>query len=152
METMAARQAAAGRALIRIIPKPGPLETECWQWPGAKSGEGYAYVRVGGRRGRALTLHRLLYEVLVGPVPARQELHHRCEDRGCVNPHHLEPLRKPVHGRRHRWTECGRGHPLQGGNRLRRGGCRKCRLANRRAKYHRLRAAGVPSSEATNRT
>jgi hypothetical protein len=146
---MEVKATAAGRALVRIVPQPGPLATECWQWPGAKSTAGYSYVRVGRR---VVTLHRLLYEVIRGPVPSGRELHHRCEDKGCVNPHHLEPLRKPVHGLRHRRKVCVHGHSLAGRNRLRGGhGCRRCYRERKKRRYHVLREAGFTAAAARNR-
>lgn len=128
---------------------PGPLATDCWQWPGAKSSQGYPYIRGGGK---VVTVYRLLYRVLVGPVPKDRELHHRCEDCGCVNPHHLEPLKKPAHGRRHWHAECVRGHRLTRRNRLRNGhGCRLCYRARKKARYQRLRDSGLTSAQARSR-
>jgi hypothetical protein len=145
---MTSVQLAADRALARIVPAAGPLSTECWHWPGAKSRQGYAYIRVGRK---IETVHRLLYTVLVGRVPRGRELHHRCYDPGCVNPHHLEPLRKAVHGLEHRLLVCGRGHDLTGSGRNARGQCRQCRLERKRRRYRRLRNQGFSVAEAISR-
>jgi ribosomal protein L40E len=69
-------------------------ETGCWNWNGHVSAEGYGGVVVRGRR---LAAHRAVYEELRGPVPARHELHHRCHNRRCVNPDHVEPLTHTDH-------------------------------------------------------
>jgi hypothetical protein len=84
----------------------------CWEWTGAKTGAGY---------GKILTFrsiqvaHRVLYELLVGPVPDGMELDHLCQNKSCVNPGHLEPVthrenirRGPGHGKE---THCPKGHP-----------------------------------------
>ena len=43
----------------------------CWEWTGAKTGHGYGKV-LTYRRTRVA--HRVLYELLIGPVPDRMEL------------------------------------------------------------------------------
>jgi hypothetical protein len=62
---------------------------DCWHWVGANNGNGY------GRfwwNGRIVYPHRLVYEVLVGVIPAGLYLDHLCRNPGCVNPDHLEPV------------------------------------------------------------
>ena len=51
--------------------------------------------------GRHVTAHKFAYECLVGEVPSGCDLHHRCENKMCVNPRHLEPLTKPEHRAQH---------------------------------------------------
>ena len=62
---------------------------ECWLWTGATNRHGYAHVRYEGRVARA---HRVVYQLLVGPIPAGRDLDHICRVRLCVNPEHLRPL------------------------------------------------------------
>jgi len=67
---------------------------ECWEWQGAKlHGHGQFYNGVGGNK----IAHRVAYELLVGPIPAGAHLHHRCVNRSCVNPVHLEPIMPDAH-------------------------------------------------------
>lgn len=92
---------------------------ECWPWRGAINGAGYGTY--------ALKMaHRLVYEVLVGEVPAGMQLDHICRNRWCVNPAHLEVVsakENAQRGLRHlprvkgkRGTHCHRGHVLSGEN------------------------------------
>ena len=61
----------------------------CWEWRYLVNDQGYGVMTVDSRRRRA---HRYYYERLVAPIPRGRLLHHRCENRRCVNPDHLEPL------------------------------------------------------------
>lgn len=59
---------------------------ECALWPYAKDADGYGYLRSGLNTAR---VHRLFYELLVGPIPAGMHVLHSCDKRACVNPLHL---------------------------------------------------------------
>lgn len=63
--------------------------TGCWHCSGWSTGNGYAKIRVNGT---CRVAHRALYEEMVGPVAADHVLDHRCRQRSCVNPAHLEPV------------------------------------------------------------
>lgn len=69
------------------------LATCCWIWKGERSAHGYGLY--GGK-----FAHRFVYEWLVGPVPKGIHLDHRCRQRGCVNPGHLEPVTPKENARR----------------------------------------------------
>ena len=73
----------------RITPQPNG----CWTYDGAHNPGGYA---VNGT-----TVHRLVYETLVGPIPDGHHLHHHCGNRGCVRPSHLEPSTPAEHAAVH---------------------------------------------------
>lgn len=77
------------------------IDTGCWIWTGAINHNGYAHVRIGGAIQRA---HRVSYEHFVGPIPEGLVLDHRCRNRHCVSPHHLEPVTQKVNvNRAMRW-------------------------------------------------
>lgn len=66
----------------------------CWLWiKGALNKYGYAPL---GWQGRNSSAHRIVYELLVGPIPNGLELDHvkekGCTNKHCVNPEHLEPV------------------------------------------------------------
>jgi hypothetical protein len=94
----------------------------CWLWQGALTAEGYPKKAV----------HRRIYKLMVGPIPAGHDLDHLCSVRRCVNPEHLEPvlnvvnIARAVAGR----TTCRNGHPRPVGPYRR---CMECqRQASRR--------------------
>lgn len=72
-----------------------PQPDGCWLWRGGLGTGGY------GSHATAGTVHRFVYETLVGPIPDGHVLHHRCHVRACVNPEHLEPLTLSEHTAHH---------------------------------------------------
>lgn len=105
----------------------------CWEWQGSLT-DGYGRARMG--RGRRPLAHRIIWELLVGKVPAGLHLDHLCRVRHCVNPAHLEPVTHRENVRRGngacgvhaRATHCPQGHAYEGDNLvLRRNGARTCR-------------------------
>lgn len=110
----------------------------CWLWTGTISDAGY-----GMYSGQLA--HRLVYELLVEPVPDGLVLDHvrdrGCIHRHCVNPAHLEPVPTVTNVMRGdgfsavnaRKTQCPRGHPYDEQNTGRKAGSghRYCRACNR---------------------
>lgn len=71
---------------------------DCWQWTGSLfQSTGYAQTWADGTNRLA---HRVLYELLVGPIPVGLQLDHLCRNRSCVNPAHLEPVTAKVNMQR----------------------------------------------------
>lgn len=69
---------------IRKNTKRNP-ETGCLEWQKCTS-MGYGTLSVNGKnRG----VHRIIYEILVGPIPKGLIVRHRCHNRRCVNIEHL---------------------------------------------------------------
>jgi hypothetical protein len=80
----------------------------CWLWFGTTNEFDYGVIVVDRRMRRA---HRVVYELLVGPVNA-PHLHHQCGNPACVNPAHLQPLSVSDHRALHAAavTHCPQGH------------------------------------------
>jgi hypothetical protein len=101
----------------------------CIVWTGGKNDQGYGHVNVNGRR---IYVHRLSYELHVGPIPDGLVIDHLCRNRACVNHHHLEPVTAAENTRRGAAaiTHCPQGHAYDEANTRRRPdgrrGCRRC--------------------------
>lgn len=98
--------------------------TGCWNFTSSiskKAGNGRFTMN-----GRSRDAYKVAYEMFVGAVPEGLHLHHRCENRRCVNPNHLIPVTRSEHyaqlSPNHfiykcaRKTHCPKGHPLIEGN------------------------------------
>lgn len=104
----------------------------CWLWTGQTNNRGYGITSWDGRKTCA---HRVVYRLLVGPIPDGLELDHLCRARLCLNPAHLEPVTHRVNVRRGGntvKTTCLRGHPFTAENTYRWRGARYCRTC----RYH----------------
>jgi hypothetical protein len=62
-------------------------ETGCHEWTAQKKTQGYGRFCFEGKRVGA---HRVAWQLANGPIPDGLQLHHKCGNKGCVNPDHLE--------------------------------------------------------------
>jgi hypothetical protein len=69
---------------------------ECWIWKGFVDALGYGHFDSG--RG-ATTAHRCSYDIAYGIRRNDSHVHHLCNNRTCVNFHHLEEVSKVENNR-----------------------------------------------------
>ena len=95
------------------------LPTGCLLWLGYRDRDGYGQIKAAGRVWQA---HRYGYHALHG-FDTGLELDHRCKNRWCVNPDHLEPVTRQENESRKYRLLCRNGHPRKQGTR-----CAQCDL------------------------
>jgi len=61
----------------------------CWLWQGNKA-NGYAVIDTLYQGRRTRTGHRLAYRLANGEIEEGMQVHHKCANRACVNPDHLQ--------------------------------------------------------------
>lgn len=64
-------------------------ENGCWVWTRYRSPDGYGRI---GRGRKSFLAHRVSYEFYVGPIPDDKVIDHKCCNRACVNPEHLQAV------------------------------------------------------------
>lgn len=125
----------------------------CWEWTADLTNDGYG--RWWYKDNVVLRAHRAAWALLVGPLPTGLQPDHRCKNRACINPDHIEwttgevnNLRSTSPSSRHaRATHCPADHPYDETNtiwRVQRGRprreCRKCVREQSRIRGARSRA------------
>lgn len=126
------------RFWAKVMPEP---MSGCWLWIGSVNNCGYGGIWKDGVCAKA---HRVSYEMAKGKIPPGLDIDHKCKQRCCVNPDHLEAVTEAENVRRSSTkTHCLRGHEFNeenmfysGGNRL----CRKCHSIRNKESYRRCKA------------
>jgi hypothetical protein len=135
---------------------------DCWVWTGSKNARsGYGVIKVGGRSGKLLYVHRVSYETFIGPIPEGLHIDHvqerGCRFRLCINPAHLEAVTQAENNRRMDFdrgavnrskTHCPAGHEYAGENLYTNPqGKRMCRTCLRESyRRYRLKRSRVTST------
>ncbi len=90
---------------------------DCWFWIGSLTQQGYGRMWVKSRNSTNYA-HRIVYELLVGPIPEGLTIDHLCRNKLCVNPEHMEAVSSRVNALRGygppainaRKRRCHKGH------------------------------------------
>jgi len=80
------KQILLDRLNSRTIPV---TESGCLLWEGKVSPFGYGIMKIGGRKGKDIVTHRLMWLLVNGEIPQGQVVMHKCDVPLCVNPKHL---------------------------------------------------------------
>lgn len=60
----------------------------CWEWRGSLGGrDKRPYAQVDGKR---QLVYRVVYTLVVGPISSSEVIRHKCDNKLCCNPYHLE--------------------------------------------------------------
>ena len=107
---------------------------DCWKWQRGHDGRGYSVVT---HDGKCRKVHRILYELYIGPIAKGMEIHHKCGNKGCVRPAHLQAVTRSEHMKITRAelgsvTHCIHGHAFDEANTYHYKGMRFCRACNKR--------------------
>lgn len=75
----------------------------CWPWMGPKAKNGYGLFTLAGR---SQTAHRYSWYLAHNQTYTwvRDQVHHTCHNRACVNPAHLQLIGASDHAKLH-WSE-----------------------------------------------
>ncbi len=111
----------------------------CWVWDKYITKQGYGRTTFGGR---VVYAHRVAYTLAYGTIPNDLVIDHKCRNRACIKPEHLEAVTLTENILRGaspsaictRTNECYVGHPFSFENTLYDRGqryCRECRIIRR---------------------
>ena len=122
-----------------------PDTAGCWVWKAYINSDGYGKFNVNGKSEFA---HRISYQLFEGPISDSLEVDHKCRNRNCVNPSHLELVTHIVNvvrgdnyskGWEREITHCPKGHEYNTENTIIYNNKRKCKTCHReRARIYRL--------------
>jgi hypothetical protein len=134
--------------LKRLLSRTEKTPSGCLLWTGACTPNGQATISVDGRSRGA---HRVIWEILKGPIPEGLDLDHQCHNRDltcdggptcphrrCLNVDHMEPVTNAVNCKRgraginsRRKTHCPKGHEYTEENTWKHKGRRHCKECKR---------------------
>lgn len=109
LSLMLSMDAIDRKMLGAVIAKTQVLD-DCWIYGQNVGRHAYAQFRIDGEY---RSVHRSMFELLVGPIPDGFVVNHKCERGGCWRPDHLEAVTQQANVRyafRHLDDVCPKGH------------------------------------------
>lgn len=116
------------RNLNTVYPKTNPVDRfwsyvkvgnpdECWEWIGSMKPQGYGQMQIDGK---LVYAHRYSWFIHYGKLDKGIQVHHKCDNRKCVNPNHLwlgvqkENIADMIAKGRQNWKNrlYGENHPM----------------------------------------
>lgn len=78
-------------------------DSGCWEWqgPNSGSGRGGGYGRMS-LDGQTVAVHIVIFSNFFGFIPGKKQIDHKCKNRICCNPDHLEMVTHKQNQRRRR--------------------------------------------------
>lgn len=74
---------------VTVTKGPDHVRGPCWISAGYDNGKGHKKIKW---QGMTLYKHRAVYDCVHGAIPEGLVLDHKCRNRACCNPEHLEPV------------------------------------------------------------
>jgi hypothetical protein len=67
---------------------------DCWEWTAYRGHNGYGQITTGAAAPvkKTALAHRVSYEIANGKIPEGAVIDHKCHNKGCVNPDHLQAV------------------------------------------------------------
>ena len=76
-------------------------KTGCWEWDATRQYNRYGQLSIDGK---TLYAHRVMAELFIKPIGRFEIVHHKCENKCCINPEHLMVIQHSKHMKLHYTT------------------------------------------------
>lgn len=88
-------------AQVKVIDMGYDTPCHIWMGPDSGKGRGGGYSRMN-LNGHTVAVHRVMFTHKFGFIPGKKQIDHKCTNRRCVNPCHLEMVTHRENQRRKR--------------------------------------------------
>jgi len=122
----------------RFLNKIKIVDSGCWEWQGWVNRNGYCHITL---KRKGILAHRFIFMYYYNNIDSKMTIHHKCYNRKCVNPIHLEQMsyrENILHGNtmasiNAQKTHCPQGHEYTSDNTyINSRNSRVCKICERR--------------------